>query len=122
VARSLMQRINALSVTEAETIAAVQCAQELMMAYKILTSIGLKVELPMILEVDNQGAVDMANGWSAGGRTKHMSVRYMWLRELKEKGLVKVIWIAGKENTADLFTKNLPANDFKKHRQSFVSG
>ena len=34
----------------------------------------------MILEIDNKGAVDMANNCSVGGRIKHMDVRYLWLR------------------------------------------
>ena len=74
----------------------------------------------MILEMDNKGAVDLANNWSQGGRTKHMDIRYMWLRELKEKNLIRVNWLSGKENSADLFTKNLPAEDFKRHRETFV--
>jgi len=78
------------------------------------------VELPMILEIDNKGAVDMANNWSVGGRTKHMDVRYLWLRELKEQGLVKVIWTSGESNDADLFTKNLPGPPFRKHAVKFV--
>ena len=105
-AKSVMQKIVALSVTEAETIAAVQCAQEMMLTYKIVISMGLKVKLPMMLEVDNKGAVDLANSWSHGGRTKHMQVRNYWLRELKEKGLIKVKWIPGKTNVADMLTKN----------------
>ena len=86
--KSSMQKIVALSVTEAETIAAVQCAQEMILAYKIITSMGLQVQLPMILEVDNKGAVDLANSWSHGGRTKHMQVRNFGLRELKEKNFL----------------------------------
>ena len=111
--KSLMQRIIALSVTEAETISGVACVQEMLYAMKILLSLGLLVELPMILEIDNKGAVDMANNWSVGGRTKHMDVRYLWLRELKEQGLVRVIWTSGESNDADLFTKNLPGPAFK---------
>ena len=107
-------------MTEAEKIAAVQCAQEMLMAFKIVRSMGLKVKLPMILEVDNQGAVDLANNWSAGGRTKHMHVRHLWLRELKEKGIIKVQWISGKRNPADMFTKNLPRADFERYRDEFV--
>ena len=118
--KSLMQKIVALSVCEAEVISAVTCAQEMIMAYKIITSLELKVKLPMILEVDNKGAVDLANNWSTGGRTKHMDVRFLWLRELKEKGLMKVVWLSGVHNDADLFTKNLPANDFKRHRAKFT--
>jgi len=119
--KSLMQRIIALSsVIEAETISGVACVQEMLYAMKILLSLGLLVELPMILENDNKGAVDMANNWSVGGRTKHHDVRYLWLRELKEQGLVRVIWTSGESNDADLFTKNLPGPAFCKHAVKFV--
>ena len=69
----------------------------------------------MILEVDNQGAVDLANNWSAGGRTRHVDVRQNFLRELKEDGILIVKWIPGPKNDADLHTKNLAATDFEKH-------
>ena len=55
-----------------------------------LESIGLQVELPMILEVDNQGVVDLANNWSAGGRTCHVDVQKIFLRKLKEDGTLIV--------------------------------
>ena len=74
----------------------------------------------MILEMDNKGAVDLANGWSIGGRTRHMEVRQNFLRELKEQGLLKVVWIASTENAADLYTKNLPGPTFDKHAKVFV--
>ena len=69
----------------------------------------------MILEVDNQGAVDLANNWSAGGHTRHVDVRQNFLRELKEAGILIVKWISGTKNDADLHTKNLAAADFEKH-------
>ena len=75
----------------------------------------LQVELPMILEVNNQGAVDLANNWSAGGRTRHVDVRQNFLRELKEAGILIVKWIPGPKNDVDLHTKNLAATDFEKH-------
>ena len=67
----------------------------------------------MILEIDNKGAVDLANNWSSGGRTRHVKLNF--LRDLKEEGLIKVIWIAGTDNNADLFTKNLAGPAFNKH-------
>ena len=39
-----------------------------------------KVNLPIILEMDNTGAVDIANNWSIGGRTRHVDVRQCFLR------------------------------------------
>ncbi len=40
----------------------------------VLESLGLKVKLPMVLEMDNQGAVYLANNWSIGGRSRHIDV------------------------------------------------
>jgi hypothetical protein len=91
--RSGMQRIMLLSTTEAETIAAVQCAQEMLYISRLVTSLGLKIKPLMILEIDNKGAIDLVNSWSISGRTKHMEVHYQFLQELKEKGILKVEWI-----------------------------
>ncbi len=59
--RSTTQKTVALSSCEAELNAAVLCAQDMMYQTNTLESIGLKVEHPMILEVDNKGAVDLVN-------------------------------------------------------------
>ena len=96
-AKSGMQRIVALSVTEAELIATVQCAQDMLYIKRILNGIGLKVKTPMILECDNKGAVDLSNNWSTVGRTRHVDTREYFLRELKEANILKVIWIPGKQ-------------------------
>ena len=53
--KSIMQRIIALSSTEAELIALVQCVQEMMAAKRLLESMGLRVKLPMLVECDNKG-------------------------------------------------------------------
>ena len=119
--KSGMQKIVALSVTEAETIAVVQCVQEMLYCKKVLESIGLKVELPMIINTDNQGAVDLINGWSTTGGTKHMDVRIMFLRELKEQDVIRVEWISTKDNEADIFTKNVDQLTLSKHMECFSS-
>jgi hypothetical protein len=40
--------------------------------------------------------------------------------ELKEQGIIRVIWTSGLSNDADLFTKNLPGPAFNKHAVKFV--
>ena len=69
----------------------------------------------MILEIDKQGAVDLANNWSAGRRMCHVDVRQNFLRELKEEGILVVQWITGPTNDADPHTKNIVEPDFEKH-------
>jgi hypothetical protein len=108
-----------LSVTEAELAAGTSCVQSMLYVMRVLESIGLKVKKPMILRIDNKGAVDLANNWSVGGRTRHVEVRQYFLRELKEAGIVLTVWIAGTEMPADLFTKNLPRPLFEKHTATF---
>ena len=108
-----------MSVTEAEAVAATACAQDMLFGMRILESMGLKVKKPMVLEVDNKGAVDIFNNWSVGGRTRHISVRFNFMRELKEEGVIVVNWIGTDENSSDLFTKNLDGPTFEKHTKTY---
>ena len=56
--------------------------------------------------------MDIANNWSASGKTRHIKMNF--LRDLKEEGIIKVIWISGLENEADLYTKTLAGPVFNK--------
>jgi hypothetical protein len=78
------QKTVALSSYEAELNVAVLCIQDMIYGKNLLESIGLKVQLPMILEMDNKGAVDLINSLSVGGCTHHIDVKQFFLRELKE--------------------------------------
>jgi hypothetical protein len=118
--KSKMMPIVALSVTEAELFAATQCAMDMLFVMRVLNSIGLQVELPMILEIDNRGAKDLTCNWAVGGRTRHVEVKQYFLRELRERGLIECRWCSGDKMTADIFTKNLAGPLFDKHAQSFV--
>ena len=69
----------------------------------------------MILEMDNSGAVDIANSWSVGGRTCHVDVQNYFLRELKDQGLLVIKHIVGGKNDADIFTKNVTPAIFNMH-------
>ena len=72
--------------------------------------------------------VDIANSnncWSAGRHT-HPSA---WCEEaqlvstwkLKEEGIINTIWIAGWDNGAYLFTKNLPGRTFNNDGRAFLN-
>jgi hypothetical protein len=69
---------------------AVLCAQDMIYAKHILESLGLQVETPMVLQMDNKGAVDLINSFSIGGRTRHIDVQRCFLRELKEAKIMVV--------------------------------
>jgi hypothetical protein len=118
--KSSTQKSVALSVCEAEQTAGVLCAQDMLNVRHILKLMGLKVKLPMILEMDNKGAVDLANNWSIGGCTRHVDVQQCFLQELKESKVMDIHWIKGLENDADAFTKNLDGPAFEKCIRTLV--
>jgi hypothetical protein len=65
----------------------------------VLDSLGFKIKLPMVLEMDNQGVMYLANNSSVGGKTRHIDVQSVFLQELKVAEILT--------NEADIFTKNL---------------
>jgi hypothetical protein len=70
------QRFVTNSSAESELGAAVACAQDMLFVMRVLKSMGSKVKLPMILEVDNKGAIDLVNNWTVRGRIQHIDVRH----------------------------------------------
>ena len=80
----------------------------MMYVYRILKSLELDVEVPIVLEIHNKGAVDVAN--SVGGRARHMEVQMQFLCELKEQGLLIVKHISVEDIEEDVFAKNKNKN------------
>jgi hypothetical protein len=120
ITKSVMQDTRKLSVTEAELDSAVTNVQDMLFVRQIIESMGLKVKLPMILRVDNLGVRELVNNWSVGGRMRHVANKAMYLRELKEWGVLKVLYQAGGDMCSDVFTKNLPKPAFEKHTSHYV--
>ena len=121
--RSRMQKLTALSVSEAELVSATECAQDLMYAKGLLESIGLKVRLPINLHIDNSGCIDLICNWSSGGRTRHISTKMYYLRELKEEEppIILPQYCPSELNRSDPFTKNCDTATFDSHWEAFCS-
>lgn len=121
IRKSKTQKFVTPNVTEAECVAATSCVQDMMFGKRLLESMGLKVELPMTLYyMDNKGGVDIFNNWSIAGHTRPVSVRFAYIRELKEQGILEIKWIKGENNPPDIFTKNLLSGpNFRKHAEKF---
>ena len=117
--KSKMQNCVTMSVTEAELVSACRCSQDMLFQMRVIESMGLKVKKPMILKVDNKGAKDLTHNWSTAGQTRHVDVRYHFLRELKEQGLIRIVWFSTEDNGSDIFTKNLSGPLFERHTRRF---
>jgi hypothetical protein len=119
--KSVMQETIKLSVTEAELDSATSNVQDMLIVKQIIESMGLHVKIPMVLYSDNRGVKELVDNWSVGGRMRHIATKTMFLRELKEWGVLVIEYIPGTDMCTDLLTKNLPKPLFEKHSKHYVS-
>ena len=56
-----------LLAIDAKSAAEIMVTQDILYVYMLLQSIGLSVELPMLVNMDSKGAVDLANKWTVRG-------------------------------------------------------
>ena len=61
----------------------------------------------------------MAKNQSSSQRTKHVDVRYHFVREFVEDGIVKVKFVRSEDNKADVFTKNV-RNDLNNKLTNYM--
>ena len=71
--------------------------------------------------VDNDGAISLANNLLSSARTKHIDVRFHFIRELTRSKTISVEYVPTKEQRADILTKALTDSIFKGHRDSLVN-
>ena len=65
---------------------------------------------------DNQGALFVSENAVTEKRTKHIDIRYHYIRDVIEQGYVEVLFVPGIDNPADIFTKNLGWVKIQKFR------
>ena len=65
---------------------------------------------------DNQGAISLAGNRMLSQRSKHIDIRYHFIRDLIQKGQIRVVHVDTEANLADIFTKPLMRVKFNKFR------
>jgi hypothetical protein len=119
---SRAQRNVTLSSTEAEYVAVSEVCREILFVAQVMEFLGLTVKRPIVVRVDNVGAIYLANNQTTSQRTKHVDVRYHFVREYIEDGTVEIIFVKSKDNDADIFTKNLDGEAFWRHADKLLGG
>jgi hypothetical protein len=109
-----------LSSTEAEYFATSEVAKEVIFAKQVIESIGIEIQYPIEIKVDNTGAIYIANNYTTGQRTKHIDVRAHFVREYIEDGILKVLFVRTDDNDADIYTKNTSEEIFLKHSGKYM--
>ncbi|KAK9048691.1 hypothetical protein SSX86_032343 [Deinandra increscens subsp. villosa] len=111
--RSSLQKIVALSSTEAEYIALTEAIKEAIWLKGFITELGIE-DCSAIVKCDNQGALQLSKNQMYHERTKHINVKYHFIREVISSGEITVGDINTKDNVADILTKAVGGAGFQK--------
>ncbi|CEM05521.1 unnamed protein product [Vitrella brassicaformis CCMP3155] len=95
------------SPTESECIAASDCTRELLYLRNVLEGLGFKLPAAVLFG-DNQGCIQNIKNHQASKKTRHIAIKYNFVRDTYQQGLIKPEYVASKENVADVLTKALP--------------
>ena len=102
---SKKQATVALSTAEAEYVALSVATQEAIWLRRLLTDVGEFLEDPIVNNEDNQEAIAMAKNPVGHARTKHIDIRYRFVREAVQNGAIILKYVATGEMIADNLTK-----------------
>lgn len=114
---SKKQKSTALSSTEAEFIAASEACKEGLWLLQLLKSMMIQVEEPMTVLEDNQGCIALIKNERSGKRSKHIDVRYNFVRDLCQDKIISLMYCTTQDMLADVFTKPLPKPRFEFLRE-----
>lgn len=113
---SQRQKLVTLSTTEAEYVAASITSREAVWLRRLLSDIEQPCKEATVIHVDNQSSIRLARNPEFHKRTKHIDVRFHFVREKVQAGELRVEYLRTEEQKADILTKALTKNRFCKLR------
>ena len=112
---SKKQPIIALSMTEAEYIAAAHAMKEEMWLCTFIGEITVSPTITTTIYCDNQAMIALSNNGQYHVRTKHIDIRFHFIREAIEQGTISLIYCPMGTMAVDLLTKALNCSKMEEH-------
>jgi hypothetical protein len=117
---SRLQRCVALSSTESEYVALSECVKDVLWVSRLLVDFGIPCIKVPIYE-DNAGCIKLAKNPVFHKRTKHINIRYHFVRDQVADGTVELVWLPTADMVADALTKPLSQFDFDRKRRRLMN-
>ncbi|XP_040370261.1 uncharacterized protein LOC112183342 isoform X2 [Rosa chinensis] len=114
---SKKQNCISLSTAEAEYVAAGSCCTQMLWMKQMLRDYGFSQGKLTIL-CDNSSAINISKNPVQHSRTKHIDMRYHFIRDLVERNLLELAFVPTEHQLADLFTKPLDTARFESLRSA----
>ena len=115
-----MQCAQTFSSTESEYVAIADVVKELLYLQNILRSLGFVIGLPMIVEVDNIGAIYLTHNASSSVCTRHVDLQFHFVRKFYQQGILQVVFVNTKMQQPDIMTKNVNPVTYERHAASLL--
>ena len=106
---SRKQELVTLSTTEAEYVAATHAAKEAIWLQQFINEVYHPFANSITLYCDNQSAIALTQDGSHHARTKHIDIRYHFIRYVVEDGKIKLVYCPTDQMIANTLTKPLPS-------------
>lgn len=103
---SRTQKSVSMSSTEAEYFATCVAAREVMFVRELANDLSVRAVGPTVIHTDNKGVVDLSLDPVSFKKTKHILRAAQFVRDLVLRRIIRMEWISGKDNPADIFTKS----------------
>lgn len=105
-----------LSTTEAEYVAACQATKEAIWLRRLMHEIGINFDSPTNIYIDNQSAIRLIHNPEFHSRSKHIDIKYHFIREKYQSCEIEPKYVNTKNQEADILTKALPREHFQNLR------
>ncbi|GJT60892.1 retrovirus-related pol polyprotein from transposon TNT 1-94 [Tanacetum coccineum] len=109
---SKKQECTSMSSAEAEYVSLSACYAQVLWLRTQLTDYGFHFD-KIHMDCDSKAAIAISCNPVQHSRTKHIDVRYHFIKEQVEKGIIELFFVGTEYQLADLFTKALPEDRFK---------
>jgi hypothetical protein len=120
--RSVKQKLTTKSSTEAELVGASDEAGDGIETREFLQAQG-HPQKPVIIYQDNQSALALfKRGRGSANRTRHINIRYFWLKDRAELKEVRFKYLATESMVADVLTKPLQGGLFARMSAALMHG
>ncbi|CAL9025585.1 unnamed protein product [Prunus brigantina] len=110
------QQVVSLSTIEAKFIATASCACQDVWLRRILEELQYCQQGPTHIFCDNSSTIKLSKNLVLHGRSKHIDVRFHFLRDLT-KEVVELVYCRSEDQVADILTKPLKIDAFVKLRE-----
>ena len=101
------QKSVALSSVEAEYMAASLASCEALWPRKLLVNLFGQELRPTVIYCDNQSCIQLSENPVFHDRSKHIEIRYHFIRDYVQRGAAMLRYISTNERVADILTKSL---------------